>query len=94
MVTIGHPNGDNKKLDIAYYCGHHIPMVQRLLGGAPKGVSVDADSSELNRDPRLHIWQWAICCLSPCRPSKTVSAHTLKRLWATFPTTRTLSHCV
>jgi uncharacterized protein (TIGR02118 family) len=40
-VSALYPGGNGKTFDIAYYCAKHIPMVQRLLGAAVKGVGVD-----------------------------------------------------
>jgi uncharacterized protein (TIGR02118 family) len=39
LVSVLYPGGET--FDIAYYCDQHIPMVQRLLGAALHGVSVD-----------------------------------------------------
>jgi uncharacterized protein (TIGR02118 family) len=36
-----YPNREGSTFDMAYYCGRHIPMVQRLLAPAIKGVAVD-----------------------------------------------------
>jgi uncharacterized protein (TIGR02118 family) len=40
-VSVLYANGDGKKFDIEYYCAKHIPLVQRLVGSAIKGVAVD-----------------------------------------------------
>ena len=40
-VSMLYPNGADKKFDMTYYLDHHMPLVQRLLGSALKGVSVE-----------------------------------------------------
>ena len=44
-VSVFYPNGNGKAFDMEYYCKRHIPLVQRLLGSALKGASVDAGVS-------------------------------------------------
>lgn len=40
-VTVVYPNTKGSHFDIAYYCKTHIPLVQRLVGPALKGVAVE-----------------------------------------------------
>ena len=40
-VSVLYPNRERTKFDMAYYLGHHIPMVRQLLGSSLKGASVE-----------------------------------------------------
>jgi uncharacterized protein (TIGR02118 family) len=40
-VTVVYPNTQGSRFDINYYCNTHIPLVQRLVGPALKGVAVE-----------------------------------------------------
>jgi len=40
-VSVLYPNSDGAKFDMSYYCKSHMPMVNRLLGSAIKGMAVD-----------------------------------------------------
>ena len=40
-ISVLYPNSEGAKFDMAYYCSSHMPMVNRLLGSAVKGMGVD-----------------------------------------------------
>jgi uncharacterized protein (TIGR02118 family) len=40
-VSVFYPNEKDKKFDMEYYCNTHIPMVQKKLGAACKGLAVE-----------------------------------------------------
>jgi uncharacterized protein (TIGR02118 family) len=40
-VSVFYPNRKGTHFDIEYYCNRHMPLVQRLVGAALKGVSVE-----------------------------------------------------
>jgi uncharacterized protein (TIGR02118 family) len=40
-VSVLYPNGAGAKFDIDYYLKSHMPMVQKKLGAALKGVSIE-----------------------------------------------------
>jgi uncharacterized protein (TIGR02118 family) len=40
-VSVFYPNRKGARFDIEYYCHRHIPLVQRLVGAALKGVNVE-----------------------------------------------------
>jgi uncharacterized protein (TIGR02118 family) len=44
-VSVFYPHQSNAKFDMAYYCGQHMPLVQRLLGSAVKNTAVEAGLS-------------------------------------------------
>jgi len=44
-VSVLYPHQDGSRFDMEYYCQQHIPMVQRKLGSACKGASVDQGMS-------------------------------------------------
>ncbi len=41
-LTAMYPYTEGKRFDINYYCNSHIPLVQKALGAALKGITVDA----------------------------------------------------
>ena len=40
-VSVMYPNTEGSRFDMNYYLNTHIPLVQRLVGPALKGVAVD-----------------------------------------------------
>jgi uncharacterized protein (TIGR02118 family) len=40
-VSVLYPNSETTKFDMDYYLAHHIPLVQKLLGAALRGVFVE-----------------------------------------------------
>ena len=40
-VSVFYPNDEGCKFDMDYYCNSHMPMVQKKLGEALKGVAVE-----------------------------------------------------
>jgi uncharacterized protein (TIGR02118 family) len=40
-ISVFYPNSDGAKFDMSYYCQSHMPMVNRLLSPAIKGLAVD-----------------------------------------------------
>lgn len=40
-VSVFYPNSAGKRFDMDYYCNKHMPLAQRLLGAACKGVAVE-----------------------------------------------------
>ena len=40
-VSVLYPNGQGNRFDMSYYLRSHIPMIQKLLGAALKGVAVE-----------------------------------------------------
>src|SRR5262249_28052518 len=41
-VSVMYPNGPGSTFNTDYYCSKHIPLAQKLLGTALRGVSVEA----------------------------------------------------
>ena len=40
-VTVMYPNTPGGRFDMAYYCNSHMPLVQKKVGAALKGMAVD-----------------------------------------------------
>jgi uncharacterized protein (TIGR02118 family) len=40
-VSVFYPGGPGSTFDMSYYCAKHIPLAQKPLGAALKGVSVE-----------------------------------------------------
>jgi uncharacterized protein (TIGR02118 family) len=40
-VSVLYPNSAGSRFDMGYYCNKHMPMVQRLMGAALKGMAVE-----------------------------------------------------
>jgi uncharacterized protein (TIGR02118 family) len=40
-LSVFYPSGAGNTFDMAYYCTKHIPLAQKLLGAALRGVSVE-----------------------------------------------------
>lgn len=40
-VSVLYPNGEGKSFDMDYYCNKHVPMLDKLLGDAVKGATVE-----------------------------------------------------
>lgn len=40
-VSVLYPNSEGSNFDMDYYCDIHVPMVQKKLGSALKGVAVE-----------------------------------------------------
>ena len=45
-VSVLYPNNKGSRFDMNYYCKTHIPLVERKLGSALKGVSVEDQLKE------------------------------------------------
>ena len=52
-LSVMYPNSDGATFDMDYYLSSHTPMVQRTLGAALKGLSVD--QAEAGQGPYLVI---------------------------------------
>jgi len=50
-VSVLYPNASGATFDMDYYCASHMPMVQRTLGAALRGLS--ADHGIANQGPYL-----------------------------------------
>ena len=65
-VTVVYPNSSGSHFDIRYYCNTHIPLVQRLVGSALKGVAVEhgiAGAAPGSPAPYLAIGQLQFDCV-------------------------------
>ncbi len=40
-ISVFYPNSEGGKFDMSYYCTTHMPLVNRLLSPAIKGMAVD-----------------------------------------------------
>ncbi len=49
-VSVLYPNSETTKFDMDYYLAHHIPLVQKLLGAALRGVFVEQGISGVPAD--------------------------------------------
>ena len=48
-VSVFYANGPDARFDMGYYCRHHMPLVQRLCGGALKAVAVEKGLAGVTR---------------------------------------------
>lgn len=53
-VSVFYPNQPGATFDMTYYCSHHMPLVQRLVGSALKSMAVEqgVGGSEPGSPPR------------------------------------------
>ncbi len=49
-VSVLYPNSETTKFDMDYYLAHHMPLVQKLLGSALRGVFVEQGLSGAQAD--------------------------------------------
>ncbi|HEV2115312.1 MAG TPA: EthD family reductase [Terriglobales bacterium] len=55
-VSVFYPNRKGARFDIEYYCNRHMPLVQRLVGAALKGVAVEQGiCGEQPGSPPAHV---------------------------------------
>jgi uncharacterized protein (TIGR02118 family) len=40
-VSVFYPNREGATFDMTYYCAHHMPLVQKLVGAALKSMAVE-----------------------------------------------------
>ena len=90
-VSVLYPNSETTKFDMDYYLAHHIPLVQKLLGAALRGVFVEQGISGGQADSSPALLQWDISCLIRWRTTRPASARMRRLSSEIFPTTRTPS---
>lgn len=54
-VSVLYPKAEGTTFDMDYYCDSHMPMVQRVLGAALKGVSADLGVGKPGLPPSPYI---------------------------------------
>ncbi len=87
-VTVAYPNTQGSQFDINYYCKTHIPLVQRLVGAAPKGVAVEQGIAGGTQARRLRIWRSGNSGSIPWKRFRRVLARTHRRSWPISQITR------
>jgi uncharacterized protein (TIGR02118 family) len=64
-VSVLYPHTDGARFDMRYYEEQHIPLVERLVGGALLAVEIDQGTSALRRVPHRSTWRPCTCTSTP-----------------------------